>query len=169
MAKKFFMLGMLTIMALSLVACENKIPYNAVLYSNIKEWMNEEFLKENLTRGCYYFNDEGEVVTIANSKSYPIAVTKIVKNTADFDEIFSEFQPDVDFAKEMLLVYVFTAPTGIQPYRIANIALDDVVIKIQYKLEKSPANSGTASVPLQRVLVVKMDNLSIEAAEFTKE
>ena len=54
MVKKIVVLGVIAVMVLSLAGCENGNKYNAVMYSDAKEWMNENFLIENLTRDAVY-------------------------------------------------------------------------------------------------------------------
>ena len=125
MAKKILVLGVAIIMSLGLFAgCENKIPYNAVLYSNANGWMNEAFLKENITRGCVYRNEEGEVVSVTG-EAYPKTNTFIIQTKEEFEKVFAEFPPKIDFEKEMLILHMFTAMTGNQPYNIIGIKVNE--------------------------------------------
>ena len=160
----------LVIMTLGLFAgCGNQLLYNAVLYSNAKEWMNEEFLKKNLTRGSQYVNEEGEIVS-ADGESYLETKTFIIQSNEDFNEIFTEFPPEIDFEKDMILIYIFTTTTGIQPYDIKNVNLDGSIVKIECKLKRySGIAKDSLSAPGQRCLVIKMDKLDITSVEFIRK
>jgi len=166
--KKILILGVAIIMALGLFACGDKIPYNAVMYSNANDWMSEEFLKEKITRGSHYRNEEGEMVS-ADGESYPKTNTFIFLTSEEFEKAFDEFPHEIDFEKEMLILHMFTAMTGSQPYNIASLSLDGTIIMVEYKLQRYSGNGDVATAPGQRCLLVKMDKLEITLAEFTKK
>lgn len=145
------------------------MPYNAVLYSNANEWIHSDFLMANLTRGCTYIDESGKAAS-ANGDEYPVFITKIVKSQVDFNEIFSQFPPSVNFENDILVVHIFTATTGNRPYGITVLEFDGSMLNIQYGLEQSTDTlSGNASAPIQRCLVIKMDSVNIVTAKFTQK
>ncbi|MDR1094607.1 MAG: hypothetical protein LBL66_10730 [Clostridiales bacterium] len=162
MVKKIIGLGVLLMMIFSLVGCGNK--YNAVMYDNAKEWVSEEFLRENLTRGILYED------VYLDDNSYPKNITHIIKNQEDFDTIFTEFPSGVNFESSMVCVYVFTCNYMGRAYKISKIRVDDQVLKIDVASvrPKKIGAFGDASIPQQRCLVVKMAKHEITAAEFTE-
>ena len=163
MIKRILITGVLLIMVFSLGACVNNIPYNAVLYSNANGWMNEDFLKENLTRGCRYVDESGEAVN-ASGDEYPVFVTKVITTVESFDEKFSEFPPKVDFEKEIILVYIFTDIYPARNYNLQKIMLNGTIIDLEYKIEKPKGKD--AAMPAQRCFVVKLDRIDVSAASF---
>lgn len=162
MIKKVLMLGVVVIVMFSLVACGNK--YNAIMYSDTKDWINEEFLKENLIRGSHYLED-GEIMVA--DESYPEFLTFIINTQEDFDSKFMKFPPTINFEKEMLLVYIFTT-TNPNIYKISEISLDDKILNINFKAEKSKGMSDNLTSPIQKCLIVKADKMEITTANFTK-
>ncbi len=163
--KKIFLLGSLFTIAISLMACSNQSGYNderynAQLYDNAGEWMHQDFLIENLTRGAFYNDD------FLDDDSYPKNFTYLIKNKEEFDSVLAEYPTEVDFNKRMLCVFVFTC-NYTRPYKIKNISEENQVIKIEVKSMKTSNNAiGDACIPWQRCLVVEMNKLDITSVEF---
>ncbi len=166
MLRKTFMAGIILIMVFLLVACGNK--YNATIYSDTKALFNEDFLKENLTRSSHYFNDKGEITASAD-QSYPKFLTFIVTTQEEYDSKFIEFPPMVDFEKEMLLIYIFTA---IKPnaYEIKKISLNNETLKIDFIAKRSGGFKfrNDTTIPMQKWLIIKIKKMEIMSVEFNK-
>ncbi|MCL2676235.1 MAG: hypothetical protein FWE84_06650, partial [Firmicutes bacterium] len=137
MAKKILIPGVLLIMAFSLGACGNQIPYNAKIFYNAQALMNEEYLEANMT---WDVSIQGEQVLGAN---LPPTRTHIITNKNSFDLAFSEFPQEIDLSEKMILVYFFTSSYPISPYKLEKVNLDGDTLHIQFKLNKS----GSPLVP----------------------
>ncbi len=165
MVKRIAFLCITIIISLCVLAgCgNNSIKYNAVLYDNANDWIREEFLNENRTRGAYF--DIGGEINSAD-KSNPKSRTFIVDNQEEYDEIFisdlNEF--DFDFDNQMLIVFTFTTIYH-RNNKIKSLDMQNGILKINYKME-SKSGVGDASVPYQRWFVVKLDLLNIDSVEF---
>ncbi len=162
MVKKILILGVLMVMAFSLGACENKIPYNAVMYDDAGKWIAEQFLLENITQGAYF---EG---INTDDNSYPKSVARLIKSGEEFEAIFTEFPLEIDFDKSIVCIYVFTC-NYVRPYKINKIVVDNQTLKIEVKSVKPKEAVGDAVRSWQRCLVVKMDKTDVISVEFTEK
>ncbi|MDR1094606.1 MAG: hypothetical protein LBL66_10725 [Clostridiales bacterium] len=162
MVKKIVGLGVLLMMIFSLVGCGNK--YNAVMYDNAKEWMSEEFLRENLTRGAFYED------VFLDDNSYPKNITHIIKSKEEFDAIFAEFPSEVDFESSIVFIYIFTCNSMGSSYKISKNRLGkNKDLKIYFKRikpKKLGAYGGGMTSPGQRCFVVTMNKLDVITVEF---
>ena len=164
MFKKFLMLGAAIIMLLGLVACENQIPYNAVIYDDTEKCMDEEFLTENITRGAYF---EG---INTDDNSYPKSVTRLIKSREELGAIFAEFPTEIDFDNTMICLYIFTCHYMGRAYEISKITVDNQILKIDIKSVRPKRGAfGDATKEMQRCLVIKMDKLDVTSVEFTEK
>lgn|SRR5690554_76943 len=163
---KLLTIGVIVIMVFGfLTGCRSKMPYNAKMFGAIYEnrtWINDEFYNNNLTYGSYSSVLENYV----EDETYPSSRTKIIVDKADFDTIFEEFPVEVDFEKEMIVMHCFTTASG-SSYTMKSIIFNEKTLTINYKTQasKKPA-SGNASMPLSKWVIVMMDKLDIETAEF---
>lgn len=159
------MLAMCFSLLAGLVACANKLPYNAVMYGEIYEvrtWLKDDFYKENLTFGSFS-EDLGDYI---KDNAYPQYRTKIITDINEFDAVFKEFPADVDFEKTMILMHCFTTSSS-GKYEIKSISVDEKTSIIRYKhpssKRKTPPNN---SAPLTKWVIVTIDKLDIETVEF---
>jgi hypothetical protein len=141
---------------------------NAVLFDNAGKWIDLDFQRENLTRGFWdslYLNDE----FIETDASYPKERIFIVKDQAEFDTIFNEFPPGVNFVKETILLYGF-ASTTIRSAVIERINLDNkkLSIKVKWVRLAPPGLPEPPEAILSRMrwFVVKTDKLNIDTVAF---
>lgn len=152
--KKFLVLTAIFLIALlTLTGCtENK--YNASLSDNAREWVKDEFADDNPTKGL---NANG---------SYPESRTFIIDTQEKYDEILlSDIDElNIDFEKQMLVVYNFTTIYH-RKYYLSGLNADNRVLSINYKME-TKSGTGDASLPYQRWFVIKLDNLDIDSVEF---
>jgi hypothetical protein len=101
-----------------------------------------------------------------DGEMYPQQRTLLVQEQGKFDEIFKEFPTEVDFEKSMIIMHGFTTASG-SGYEIKSIVLDGQVLTINYGHPRlKGGTSPNASMPLTKWVVVKMDKLNIETAEF---
>ena len=74
------------------------------------------------------------------------------------DEFDSAFAPgaghDVDFEKEMLVVFAFTA-FYIRPVTLEGFTLEDGVLRVRLSMEKGVPGAGDSTAPFQRFVVIK--------------
>ncbi|WP_285819603.1 hypothetical protein [Bacteroides acidifaciens] len=159
--KKILLSGVIIIMSLiSLVGCgRNK--YNASLFDDAGGWIKEEFANDNLICGVYY-----EDMDFIADDSYPKARTFIVDNQEKYDQILLAdiTELDVNFEKQMLVVYTFTTIYH-RKNSIKNLSVHNQTLNINYKME-SKFGVGDASQPYQRWFVVKLDTLEITSVDF---
>lgn len=169
---KIIAMGVLIIMSSGLfVGCgDNK--YNAVVIESGFSFKSE-FLSENMTLGAYYYNEnydakadesEDEYLRDETSPSHRIFV---VKNQDECNLIFSDFQ-QVDFEKEMLLVYCYTDIYS-RPRIIKSIELEGTTLSVEFALKQAKPGVGDASMPQCRILIIKMNALDVETVMFTKK
>lgn len=76
--------------------CISPLAKSTTIYDNALKWMKEEYIKANNTNFLICDN-------------CPKDITNIIDNQEDFDNAFYEFPVEIDFDKQMLVVYFFTA------------------------------------------------------------
>ncbi|MDD3172025.1 MAG: hypothetical protein PHO86_06865 [Bacilli bacterium] len=145
-----------------LTSCVKEMPYNAKIYDDAGEWMYEEFLVGNLTRGVFY--DEEYL----DDDSYPTHVTHLINNKEEFDSIFTEFPAEIDFDKSILAIYIFTC-NYVRPYELKNVFIDNQTIKIEIEIDMPQDFTGSAVPSWQRCIVVEMDKLDVTTVEFIEK
>lgn len=101
----------------------------------------------------------------ACEQNYPESRTFIITDRKNFEKIiiddFSEFE--VDFDKEMLIVYTF-AIEYVLPAKIANVELNDKTLTVNYNIELTRGELS-ARAPYQRWFIVKLDKLDITSVK----
>jgi hypothetical protein len=146
--------------------CEETLPFNA-RGIGLPLAYKEDFLKANRTYGAYYRNEDS--VDWATRWEYdetsPKDRTFIITEKARLDEIFSVY-PDVDFEKEMVVMYGYTSMYG-RARKITSITLDNKNLKIEFKFVEGKPGAGDAKMPETEFLVLRMDKLDIDTVEFT--
>lgn len=143
-----------------LAGCGNK--YNAEIvsdsYNNSGEWLNEDFVKNNYTA---WSNHEGVLI----DGSFPKSRTFVIKSEEEKCKILNgSFDVEVNFEREMLIVYTWTID-NIRPCYIKSVKLKDDVLYINFYVEPLPPGHGGACMPYQRWFVIKLDLLSITSVE----
>lgn len=162
MIKKIICLGIIFVSCLVIFYGCGGNNYNAVIYDTAKEWMNEAFLQANSTQGTKY-----DGVYLDND-TRPKTNTKIIENIEEFNAAFIEFPVDINFEKEMLIMYFHTGDslintsTGdrILTYKIKKINANNGELNIVFEKKKT-VKGPTGSPPTQECLVVKMDKIEI--------
>lgn len=134
------------------------VEYNAVLYSQAGEWINEEFAKEN------------KLNKDISTREF------IVKTKEEYDVIF---KPDiegltVDFEHQMLVVYTLKDEDKTARFDLLKVTANDDVLEVTYKdyLDAGdlfgPAH-GSACQPYQRWFVILLDKVDVDTVVFKFE
>ena len=157
--KKLFLIRVLTVLIpfviCTLGGCDMDISkYNVtVVETGVK--FKEDFVMANTVYNPMKNKDE----------TLPKFRTHIIKDQSKFDEVFTAF-PQIDFKKEMILIYVYTCYYNGRPHKIQSVELDGKILKIDVKLKKQGLVVGDMSSPMHRFLVIKMDSLDIKSVKF---
>ena len=134
------------------------IKYNAKLYDNATKWINEDFIKNNFTSGAFYDD-------MQTDESYPSSRTIIIKSNEEKLSCFnSEFDVEVNFEKEMLIVYTWTTVYH-RDCRLKSLKVTDDVLCINYSFAPVAIGVGDASRPFQRWVIIKLDLLPITSVQ----
>jgi len=139
---------------------EEILPFNAIIGAGGPLTYKEDFLKANKTYGSYNFNGNR-----VDDETSPKFRTFIITEKARMNEIFS-FYPDIDFEKDMLVMYAYTSVYNRQQI-IKSITIDNKNLIIEFKIADAKPGYKDASMPQTRFLVVRMNKLDIDTVEFT--
>lgn len=152
----------------SFIGCDN-IKHNAVVVDQGITYKTE-WLDANRTYGVYYKNplydpdDEQSEPALTDTTS-PKYRTHVINEQTALDEIFVEF-PEIDFEKEMVVVYCFTTIYNRERVLETVELGEDNILRIEFK-SKNNHGRGDASMPGQGVLTVKMDHLDMTDIQIT--
>ena len=128
--------------------------------------LRNEYIEANLTHSAnYYYSEENEdYIKVENSTSYPETRTYVIKDETALKEAYST-PSEIDFEKEMLVIHFYTDIYSRVRY-LGKVQIDENnVLKIEFDIVPNPG-VGDASMPVQKVLVVKVDKLEVNAVEF---
>ena len=139
------------------------LPFNAIIMGNDGSLAyKEDFLRANRTYGVLYQNENGDGEEDFTSPKFR---TFIITEKIQLDDIFSVC-PVIDFEKEMVVMYAYTSVYGRERI-IRSITLKNKNLKIEFKIAEGKPGYKDASVPQTRYLVLRMEKLDIDTAEFT--
>lgn len=145
------------------------VSYHAVVIGSDIEFTSD-FLKNSITYGAWcdkedYDPEVDEYRGWYDSES-PETRTYIIKSQSEAGEIFTEI-PAIDFENEMVLVYCWTEIYNSRPVILKSVKMNkNNTLKIEFTLKKPTGAVGDASMPMRRILVVKIDKLDISSVEF---
>lgn len=169
---KLLKLGMVLMMSgiyIGISGC-TKNKYDAVLYSYVNDWIDEDFLMDNRVK-AYYPNEnyvEGDSFPwekFIYDEQSPTIRTFIITNEIEFKNIFSKREITINFNTEMVILYVFADVYPNRNYELEKIELNDGVLIIKTELgEKSDVDD--ASSPFQRCFMIKMKKMKIKEVIF---
>ena len=170
--KKILTIGLVVLlmlcMSLGLVGCK-QIAHNAVIITDGISF-NTDWVNNNMTYGAYYPNpnynpeDEQSEPALTDTTS-PESRTYIIKDKNVLDEIFETF-PDIDFTKEMVIVYCFTTIYNRERV-LESVKMDENdILNIEFK-SKDNNGRGDASMPGTAILTIRLDRLDITEANIT--
>ncbi len=151
--KKIFFSMFLAVFALFACGCAPKeLPYSAKLFDKAENFMTETYLRENNTH--YPSNNDG----------LPHTRCQVIKTEDNADGIFETFPEELDFSRDMLVIYIFTDINYGFGCRLEDITENEqeMTIVIRHELAKSSEGFDVpaASLPTQRCLVVKLTDCS---------
>lgn len=177
MFKKIIVLGTILIMTVSIFyGCEEKkleqIPYNATI---INGDFKDSFLSENRIYGTPYKNENWNPEDPTSEeylydKTSPQTRTFIVTDQAMLDEMFKDFRYQIDFETQMLIVYFYT-DLYMRPQILTQVNLEGRILRINFRTELGKSSDPwhhDATEPYQRLLVVRLNKLSIDNVEVFK-
>ena len=148
--------------------CGNK--YNAELFNDAEQWVREDFLRENRVKACYpnenYDENDEQSESYIYDEAAPLSRTFIISDEETFNEIFTGDDFSVDFDNEMLLLYIFPKMYP-RNYILKKIIVEGRKISVSVEIEKRNVND--AAMPSQSCLLVKMDRIEIDSAEFIEQ
>lgn len=104
-------------------------------------FFQENFLKENRTYGACYVRDGVDPDKVTSSDievdvTSPVDRTFIIRSQEELEKVFSGF-PEVDFGKEMILLYIYTSPYG-RSRKIKSIDFEEQSLTIRFTYAKGP-------------------------------
>lgn len=140
--------------------------YNATLYSHAQEWIDETFLTENRVQA--YYPDENDESGYVYDEESPRSRSFIIADEEEYGRIFPKAQCDIDFEKEMVILYIFGDVYPNREYYLKSMEIADNVLTVQTKLEERFPPVGDASAPYQRCFMIKMDKTEIKEVVFKK-
>lgn len=167
---KFLSLILVLLTIFSLFAgCSNNNKYNAVLYSNANEWIDETFLNDNRVK-AYYLNEnyiDGQ--SDPNDKyiydtTSPSSRVFTVSDEAEYNRIFSNSPMNIDFEYEMVILYIFSDVYPEREYKLKKIEVNGEVLIVKTELEQK--NVDDAAMPYQRCIALKMNKVEINEVKF---
>lgn len=167
---KFLSLCLALIMILSLfVGCSNNNKYNAVLYSDATEWINETFLKDNRVKAYYPNENYIDGQNNPNDKyiydtNLPSSRVFVVSDEGEYSSIFSNSPLDVDFEYEMVILYIFPDVNPNREYKLKKIEVNDEVLTVKMNLGRRSVDDAT--MPCQRCIVIKLNKVEINEVKF---
>lgn len=105
-----------------LTGCSNN-KFNAALYNNVSECINETFLKNNRVKAYYLNENYIEDQSNPNDKyiydtTSQSSRTFIVYDEEEYNRIFSYSQLNINFDKEMVILYIFSDVNPTKNYKL---------------------------------------------------
>lgn len=149
-----------------LTACDEAKKYHAEFYDDVEEFMNDEFLKENRVGNAYYPNEyyiEGVNERFTYDETSPRTRTFIVTDEEEFAKMFDSFPAEIDFASQMLVVYMFRVING-RPHHMRKLKVEDGKLSIRIKEEN--CNSDDTTMPGRKCVAIVMDKTEAMSVEF---
>ena len=159
--KKLICLMLAAIMICALAACTSG--YNAEIYDRATDWVKEEYILDNFDATYYGGHWKGDFTT----------KTLAVTSQEEFDEIFDTFPIEIDYDKEILVLYFFTETSNSYDCTITEIknSNNELIITLKHKKNNRIGHTGAsdASLPIFRCVAIKMkkiesDNLKVDFA-----
>ncbi|MBE7088230.1 MAG: hypothetical protein E7370_01715 [Clostridiales bacterium] len=144
----------------------NIAKYNAVILNDAQQYVKEDFLKENVTRGAILDDLD------TSNESFPQEISYLIKNQEDFDKAFTQLPLNVNFDEEMLAVYIITDiyagfDCDIKTIETYESELSIILLHDMAEPDISGAMPPSTSSPILRYFVVKLNCLDIENFKIT--
>ena len=158
--KRILTLIMTAFLCMGLVGC-GRIEHNAKIITVDRLSYHAEWLENNPVYGAY--SEDGK--ENYNSDT-PKNRTYLIQTQGQLNEIFVDF-PEIDFEKEMVLVYCYRTVYTQRKQILENVTLDGKVLNVSFNVERGKLGYADASAPHRRILVVKLDKLEITEVKIT--
>lgn len=163
--------GIVVLIGCLLVAAGCGYTYNAELLNDAEQWIRDDFLLENRVKAYYpnenYDENDEQSESYIYDETAPLTRTFIIADDTAFDEIFQKDAFAVDFANEMLLLYIYPEIYSGRNYSLKKIAVEGKKVSVSVEIEKRNVND--AAMPAQSCLLVKMDKIEVDTAEFIEQ
>lgn len=145
--------------------------YNAELFNDAEQWILDDFLQKNRVK-AYYLNENYDENNEQSERyiydeTAPLTRTFIITDDTAFDKIFQKDAFAVDFANELLLLYIHPKIYPGRNYSLKKIAVEGKKVSVSVEIEKRNVND--AAMPAQNCLLVKMDKIEVDSAEFIEQ
>lgn len=136
--------------------------YNAVLYddqlSSVKKWINNEFLINNRVYG-HYKDENGETYLFKAQKD---PIVHIINEEVQYNSIFTEDAPKIDFDKQTVVLYIFSCYNP-RNYYIKSLTVKGNTLYGEIKYPTSSKSDATGAY--QRCFMIVMDKVDIHSVE----
>ena len=171
--KKFMRIAGIVVLIcclLGVAGCGNT--YNAELFNNAEQWILDDFLRENRVKAYYpnesYDENDEQSESYIYEETAPLTRTFIIADDKAFGEIIKENAIAVNFANEMLLLYIHPEIYPGRNYSLKKITVEGKKVSVSVKIEKR-SGVGDAAMPAQSCLLVKMDKIEVDSVEFIEQ
>lgn len=170
----------LILLSLALAGC-SVVRYDAEIYSYVNDWLDPAFLENNRLGNVDYENPdydrdlayaaeaegwEYEVPPVFYYPDNPDTRTFIITDQEAFDSMFVEGAIEVDFEKEMVLLYMFgTCQPASRDYRIDEIEVQDRLASVYFAVVRKRGYKGSVR-GYHRCIAVKMKKIEVTTANF---
>ncbi|MBQ9801699.1 MAG: hypothetical protein IJW51_01330 [Clostridia bacterium] len=159
----------------------SKWRYGAKMYSSYQHdaLVKPEFIEEHKIYGGQYPNpdyygdyDTTEDETDPNNyqyistKGFPESLTFIITDEETFESIYAEDALEVDFDKQMVILYIHRRGVGVPVYIIQKMETNDEELTIYYKKKKDYSKKRGGGYPDKRCTTVVMRKMDITSVEF---
>lgn len=116
---------------------------NATIYDNVQSYLHDNYLNNNMTRSP----------SVGGSDRHPEYIINVIRSQKEFAAAAQENHIDIDFDKEVLILYFFTDLYMGFECRLQNIQVNDrkLNINIFHAIDDAPCTS----LPTQRCLAIK--------------
>lgn len=157
LTSKILCLGLILVMTLGILcACDkgDKFDgkYDAVLYDNVGEYINTQFMAENLN-----FWADGYT---ADNKCF------IIKTQNEFNKIFTGFYKDINFNKQIVLLKAMGFCTTAHKFEISKISIDDKKLIAEYYYTDHKENEDCITAPYIRYVAMTINKVDISEFDF---
>jgi len=166
MRKEKLFLGIIFILlsVIILSGCNNhKRKYNLEILDKYE--FVDGFLEKYKIRDSFYI-DPNSNEYVLNDPSLPEDYTLIIRNEEDYNKIFKD-SLKINFDKVMLVVYIYSSVYSSE-VKITEVELEDGELSIDFK-HKLVVRAGSASMPLQKYIVFKLDKLNFHKIDVDED
>ena len=141
----------------SFASCSH-VECNAVIFQ--EEFLcRETWLESNQTLGSLQGGKQEYDDSLPESRTY------IIQNQEQLEEIFLDF-PEIDFDKEILLVYCYTT-VYIRKQRLEKVSLENGVLTVAFDVVRGKLGHADAASPHTRLCVIRLDKVDVTEVNIT--